>query len=247
MIALKTENDEFLWFDIVVSMNESNSRSATSFPVQSGGNISDHIANQNKQVSLTGVYVGNGFVKDVSTQDGASFTPTLVTPVTVDYNTPSSLQKLIPEGLASFIPLSTPKAVFDVEPQVTAEEKLSTLMQLWQSKEDITLVEINDKYRLITEIPNLVITSIQNNTSPDDGDSITVSVQFEEIRRVTLLTTQSPLVNVKDWRVVQQAAAAGARGTASSPSTAGDEESLLGPPAKKNTHLLNIVNGTPGA
>lgn len=248
MIALKTKNDEFLWFDVVMSMSESYSRSATSFPVQSGGAISDHIASQNQQISLTGVFTSSGFVKEISTIEGTTFEVQAVRPVTVNYNKPSLLQRLAPEGLSNLFHVATPVVEFEVEPQRSAEDKLEELLRIWKSKEDVTIIETDERNLLIKERPNLVITNIQKSLSPDDGDSLTLSLQFEEIRKVTLLVTQSPVVSVKDWRVVQQSAASGAKGTASGAAASDDEvPDLLGKKGKLNTHLLNYVEGTPGA
>lgn len=226
MIAIKTENDDILWFDAVVSYNEDYSRSVTSFPVQSGTTIADHIADENKRLSLAGLFTSVGFSSPIQGYGFDGFVDEVVDAVVVDYNSPSRLQKLLPEGFANILATTEPTVVMYTTQPESYKTKAQLLKEIWESKSFVSLIEIDEQGRLDKQVDSLVITSISFPEGPEDGDSLAVSLNFERVRVVRLLTANSPIVDVKDRNLVEKASAGVDKGTGSSGLFAPVEDAL---------------------
>lgn len=216
MIAIKTENDDILWFDAVVSYNEDYSRSVTAFPVQSGTTIADHIADENKRLSLAGLFTSVGFSTPIQGYGFEGFADEVVDAVVVDYNKPSPLQKLVPQGIANLISPSVPEVTVSTTPPKSYKTKVQFLKDIWESKSFVSLIEIDERGVLEKQTDDLVITNISFPEGADDGDSLSVSINFERVRVVTLLIANAPVVDVKDRNFVEKVSTGVDKGTGAS-------------------------------
>lgn len=212
-IALKIgdENSEvkgFIYLDAVTVYTKTLSGKVTSFPVDSGVNISDHFISSNPKFTIEGVISGadiSGISDQVKIGDEKPMNarPQPRTPTIIE---PSS------GGLLQFLPSVVKQFLTSPEPKVTTyatmntsapavEAFLDNLMSAtyynavdkrWRNKMTTTVLYEMAGKNFINAHTDLVITDVNRTETVDGGEALYLSISLEKIRKVTIDKTDMP-------------------------------------------------------
>lgn len=203
------EEQQFIYFDAVLSYNQNYSGQVTGHPVDGGFNITDAFIKQNPKFTLNAVITG----ADISTnvyllQDlNGNFpfnTNPAPTPVSVNSTDKSVLRKFIPSSIGQFLFDSSPDIrMQNTRVDVTAQTKefLINLMsglkfneKTQQFDPDIQVVSLYEYTgTFISKIlNNLVLTNTTFDERPETGDALYCNMSFEQVSFVTLKKTEIP-------------------------------------------------------
>lgn len=198
-----TRDNGLIYFDAITNYTRDFQVQVTSHPLANGTQITDHSIRQNPKYNISAVISG----VDISTWTSLIRDLEDVTPYNVYSNNPVQIDdspegfSFIPDTIGQFLQREEPDIVFDTTrtdftPQV--EERLINLMEgfiydvdnsLWKSNVQlVTLYELDGLVRK-KEIPNLVVTSLQFQESPESGDALVFSMSLEQITFKYVQTT----------------------------------------------------------
>lgn len=214
--AISWEADEiqaggFLYFDAVTSWDENYSGTATSHPIDSGSNITDHYVSNNPTFRMSAVISSTDISTSVGNiQNSNGDVPYNVEiepfPVTVVNSGDSLLTRFIPNVIGQFIPDRIPEVQMDVREGDSTEEIRSILTNLQSGRgfnlvsgkfetaiRPITLYETESLNLLGKKLPTgnsfLVITDMQFKEDVDSGYALYVDITFEQVSFTTLERT----------------------------------------------------------
>lgn len=215
-IALKIGDEEsqvkgFIYLDAVTVYTKSLSGKVTSFPVDSGVNISDHFISNNQKFSIEGV-VSNVDISGISDNISiGSDKPINAVPrpdSPTIYGQTQALQYL-PSSVKQFYQRSAPGVLADTESQSTTqiiESLLEELMRAtyyntadkrWRNKMTITTLYEMEGTNFRNAKTDLVITDVSINENPETGDGLFMSFTLEKVRFVSLANTEMPKLAAK--------------------------------------------------
>lgn len=203
-IALKIGNEDsqvqgFIYFDAVTVYTKNLSGKVTSFPVDSGVNISDHFIPSNQKFSIEGVisesdihgYSNSTRLNDDTAINARKF-PTAANISGLDSIAPSFLPAAVSQFLDSKNAVVTSDE-WDGANAPKVEALLTELMRgvyynqankKWRNKMiTTTLYEMNFKV-FVNAHTDLVITDISFREDADTGEGLTITMELEKIRMV---------------------------------------------------------------
>jgi hypothetical protein len=217
--ALKWEPDEiqaggFLFFDAVISHNQSYKGSITKHPISTGSSISDHYISENPTFTLSAVIADT----DISTlpfiladENGTTTQNTYAAPtgVSVESTDLSVLTKFIPNVIGQFLPDKLPEVKVDDARGNIIEYIRGMLISLLSGTSvnqttgatqpnirEVSLYE-TDKGTLVKRLPNspltsLVVTSLTFREDVNTGTALYFDMSFEQVTFVELKKTTLP-------------------------------------------------------
>lgn len=210
-IALKIGSEDsqiqgFIYLDAVTQYGRDFSGKVTSFPVDSGANISDHYIARNPKFTIRGVFssaditgmsskVLNNNVKPINARDK---------PRAVNITGQSKSLQFLPSAVSQFFERSSPQvnvadATANTLPLV--EMLLEELMagtyynqadNRWRNKMTGTVLYEMNGTNFAKSRTDLIITDVSFEEDPDSGDALIVSISLEKIRLVSLSVTDMP-------------------------------------------------------
>ena len=215
-IALKIGNDEsqvkgFIYLDAVTVYSKSLSGKVTSFPVDSGVNISDHFISNNQKFTIEGV-VSNVDISGISDSisiDGEKPINAVPRPDTPTIYGQTQALQYLPASARQFYERSVPGVLVDSESQSTTqiiEALLEELMRAtyynttdkrWRNKMTITTLYEMEGTNFRNAKTDLVITDVGINENPETGDALFLSISLEKVRFVSLANTEMPKLAAK--------------------------------------------------
>lgn len=210
-IALKIGDEDsqvkgFIYLDAVTTYTKNMSGKVTSFPVDSGVNISDHFISSNKKISFDGVITnvditGRSGMININGEKPLNSNPQ---PKSVQIESQDKSIKFLPSVVKEFFDKNIPAV--DTDKEVTnnipvIEGLLNELLSAnyynqadkkWRNKMTFTTLYEVDGINFVNAETNLVITDIVITETVDTGDSLQMSFSLEKIRLVTLDKTDMP-------------------------------------------------------
>lgn len=200
-IALKNENGDFIYFDVVTQYSQNFPSQVSQHPVDGSGVISDNAIKQNPRITISGMISGADFntnkpnlIAEDRTWLGVNNVVSITevaTPITVSYdNNPNNL---FPDVIGQFFTDSLPEinGINEVrEASYNERILLEKLKLFYESKLLLSLYEF-DSGVITNQISNLFITNISANES-SDGDALTINLTLEKIQISTLVAEEIP-------------------------------------------------------
>lgn len=215
-IALKIGNEDsqvkgFIYLDAVTAYTKTLGGKVTSFPVDSGVNISDHFISNNQKISFEGVVsdVDITGVSDLIEVDGDKPTNANPKPVTPELIGQQSVLQYLPSAVTQFFDKSQASVVTSSQSPTnipTIEAMLEDLLRAnyyneadkkWRNKMTFTTLYEMDGTNFVNAKTDLVITDVSIQENVDSGDALYMSFSLEKIRLVTLDKTDMPKKAVK--------------------------------------------------
>lgn len=212
-IALKIGNDEsqirgFIYLDAVTVYTKNLSGKVTSFPVDSGVDISDHFIPSNQKFAIEGVITESDVtgVSNTVELDGQKPLNARPRPGIVSINGAGSggLLSLLPDVISQFfdkgsVSVSSDSWQTSITPQV--EALLFELMsgvyynqvnKKWRNKMVTTvLYEMNGSF-FSNAHTDLVITDVSIREDAESGEALVLSLSLEKVRLVSIDQTDMP-------------------------------------------------------
>lgn len=210
-IALKIGNDDsqvkgFIYLDAVTSYTRNMGGKVTSFPLDSGVNISDHFIGNNRKFQLEGIITGADLtgLSDLVKIDNQKPMNARKQPQAATVEGPSGDLSFIPSGVSQFFQSKDVKVsgvqggTFSV-PEI--EELLSNLLtgsfynaaeKRWRNKMVTTVLYEMDGVNFANARTDLVITDVSIREDAETGDALFISMSLEKVRFVTLDKTEMP-------------------------------------------------------
>ena len=204
-IALKIGNENsqvqgFIYLDAVTRYEKDLSGKVTSFPVDSGVNISDHYIANNQKFSLEGV-ISNVDITGISDKiqiDGQKPINAVRKPIATAIAGQQSSLTFLPSAVKQFFERTNAAVVTDSEAQSTipaVELLFEELMKgvyynsadrRWRNKMTTTTLYEMSGSNFTNAKTDLVITNVSFSEDHDTGDSLKMNVSLEKVRFVTL-------------------------------------------------------------
>lgn len=210
-IALKIGNEEsqvrgFIYLDAVVSYTKTLSGKVTSFPVDSGVQISDHFISNNQKISFEAIVsdVDITGYSDLVQIDGEKPMNAHPRPAQPTITGQSSALQYLPSAARQFFERSEASVTAPSEAQNNSpavEALLTDLMRAtfyneadkkWRNKMTFTTLYEMSGTNFVNALTDLVITDVVFTETPDSGDALTMSFSLEKVRLVTLDKTEMP-------------------------------------------------------
>lgn len=241
--VIKTQNNDVILFDSILSFSESYQGSVTSSPVEDGTKISDNIITENVKLKLQGVVTDYNFwnpIKDAGNQKakgydyprayGNMIIDTQGQPETTDnVAIPQDYSGTDDEGIISV------KASMDIVKQ--------KLISIQRNKEFVTILGYNTdgKDSVVDKFDNCVFTDISFDVSPDSGYAIYPNISIEQVNVVRVRVTQASGDVITERKVANQAAGDAGKGN-QKPTNGKDEKPKAETKEELHKPLMNIVD-----
>lgn len=209
-IALKIGDEDsqvkgFIYFDAVTVYTKTLGGKVTSFPVDSGVNISDHFIVNNPKFTIEGVISGADIsgISDkvqINGEKPMNARPLPKTPLIEDEGT--GLLKFLPSALKQFVSSSDTKVSTFATMNTSApavEGFLDSLMsgtyynaadKRWRNKMTITTLYEMYGQNFSNAHTDLVITDVSRSETVENGEALFLSITLEKVRRVVLEKTE---------------------------------------------------------
>lgn len=208
-IALKIGNEDsqvqgFIYLDAVTRYDKDLSGKVTSFPVDSGANISDHYISNNPKFTLEGV------ISDVDITGGSALVSIENQKPLNSRGMPNTAQIVGQENALQFLP-SVVKQFFErSSSSVSVDSFTQTNIPIvemlfeelmrgtyynsadnrWRNKMTPTTLYEMDGSNFVSAKTDLIITNVGFSEDPDSGDALKISLTLEKVRFVTLEMTE---------------------------------------------------------
>lgn len=212
-IGIKTSTRDVYLFDAVSRFSETSSGSLSSHPIEGGLSIVDHVINENRTYTLTGLFSEDGFTPTMETYSAISSLEAngielfnilyrkVDEPVQVDYNQPSNLSKIIPEGLSNFVQAPTPTVELSSVDRRNLEELRQIFFDVKESSTTVDLVLFNDKGLVDRLIKGCVITNLSIEETPDTTGVLEITMSLEQ---PIIALLKSTVVESLTWKEIRQ-------------------------------------------
>lgn len=212
-IGIKTSANDVYLFDAVSRFSESSSGSLSSHPIEGGLSIVDHVINENRTYALAGIFSEDGFTPTMETYSAISSLEAngielfnilyrkVEEPVQVNYNQPSKLSKLVPEGLSNFLQAPVPKVEVSTVDRRNLEELRQIFFDIKESSTTVDLVLFNDRGFVDRLIKGCVITNLSIEETPETTGILEISMSLEQPIIAFLKTT---VVESLAWKEIRQ-------------------------------------------
>lgn len=190
--VIKTQNNDFILFDSILSFSESYQGSVTSHPVEDGSKISDNVITENLKIKIQGVVTDYNFWNPL--KDAAN-----VAVPGYDYNRTESMGRIDTDGnpTLSDEPVPSDYAGKDNDTNTSVKASMDVVQQrliaIQRGKEVVTVLGyiVREKDSLIVRYENCVITDLSFDTSPDGGYAIYPNISIEQVNVVKVKVTQA--------------------------------------------------------
>jgi len=211
--VIKTQNNDVILFDSILSFSESYQGSVTSHPVEDGTKISDNIVTENIKLKIQGVVSDYNFWNPLKDAANAAVpyynqgTPRFDSMGVIDSNlNPSFSDAQAPQDYAATKDNSSVKAAMFVV--------RDRLIRIQRDKELVTVLAYtltgNDSE--ITRYENCVITDLSFDTSPDSGYAIYPNISIEQVKTVKVKVVQANAEKIIPSTVAGQGSATDGKG-----------------------------------
>ena len=213
-IALKIGDKDsqvqgFIYLDAVTTYTKDMDGKVTSFPVDSGANISDHFISQNQKFTLEGVIsdVDITGLSDKVMVDGEKPINAKPQPTATRISGQQGALQYLPSAVKQFFERTDATVYSDASSQASipaVELLFEELMRgtyynsadnRWRNKMTTTTLYEMDGINFINAKTDLVITNVSITEDADSGDALYMSISLEKVRFVTLEMTD--VKNVK--------------------------------------------------
>lgn len=198
-----------VYFSAVTSYTKDHSGRVTEHPIEAGASISDHFISNNPKFSIEGVISSVDFSNIPSMVFlGDTLDPVennRPEPIPVSILDTSGLRRLIPGVVDQFIPVSVPTVTmeqpFPGSYKMSMENLFESIInglfynptrKRWENRMTTAILYELEGSQVTKPIPNLVMTSCRVSEDEESGDSLFVSMSFEQVRFVTLEKAEAP-------------------------------------------------------
>ena len=199
----------FIYLDAVTTYTKDMDGKVTSFPVDSGANISDHFISQNQKFTIEGVIsdVDLTGLSDKVTVDGEKPINAKPQPTATRISGQQSALQYLPSAVKQFFERAGATVASDAFSQASipaVELLFEELMRgtyynsadnRWRNKMTTTTLYEMDGVNFINAKTDLVITNVSITEDADSGDALYLSISLEKVRFATLEMTD--VKNVK--------------------------------------------------
>lgn len=197
-------DNNYIYFDVVLSENHKKSATITEHPVESGADIADHVRVALDEVTLEGfvsnnpIYTGSPFANNLSKLEQQSVT------LSYDENILAQLPVPVAAGFVEQVtsPLSTVTRRFTatvLAPSTPQDYVSNTLQVLDSLRQKAIIVSV---YCPNVTYQNMLIQNIQMTRDPESGLGAKFSVELKEIRIVKSSITDAPSPSIPTPRPV---------------------------------------------
>jgi len=215
--VIKTQNNDVILFDSILSFSESYQGSVTSHAVEDGSKISDNITTENLKLKIQGMVTDYNFWNPL--KDAAN-----VAVPGYDYNRTGALGLTDSNGspALSDAPVPSDYAGQDNDTNTSVKAAMDVVRQrlitIQRGKEIVTVLGyiVREKDSLIVKYENCVITDLSFDTSPDGGYAIYPNISIEQINVVKVKVTQAEADTIINSKLANQAAATDGKGVGNS-------------------------------
>lgn len=209
MLALKSQQGDLVFFDVVSRYSRGFQSQATEHPVDGSGVISDHVINRNPSITINGYITGADFnsLKPQELVDSDKETlglqsvvveGSVATPVQIDYdNNPTNL---FPDVIGQFFTDTRPQ-ISNISPSRGSEKDIFKVLKSYRdTKAQLTLYEfdtINGRDQIVETIPEgiseaLFITGLNIDETAEVGDALAFSMTLAVLRISSLVEEEIP-------------------------------------------------------
>lgn len=207
-IALKIGDKDsqvqgFIYLDAVTLYTKDLGGKVTSFPVDSGANISDHFISENTKVTIDGVIsdVDITGMSDKVMVDGEKALNAKPQPTATRVAGQQNALQYLPSAVKQFFERSGAAVASDAFSQASipaVEMLFKELMRgtyynsadnRWRNKMTPTVLYEMDGANFVNAETDLIITKVSFSEDADSGDALYVSLALEKVRFVTLEMT----------------------------------------------------------
>jgi hypothetical protein len=214
--VIKTQNNDVILFDSILSFSESYQGSVTSHPVEDGSKISDNVITENLKMKIQGVVTDYNFWNPL--KDAAN-----VAVPGYDYNRTSAMGLADSNGSPALSDAPIPNDYAGKDNEINTSVKASMdavrkrLIAIQRGKEIITVLAyiVREKDSLIESYENCVITDLSFDTSPDGGYAIYPNISIEQVNVVKVKVTQVDKDNITENKLANQAGGTAGKGNIS--------------------------------
>lgn len=214
--VIKTQNNDVILFDSILSFSESYQGSVTSHPVEDGSKISDNIITENLKIRIQGVVTDYNFWNPL--KDAAN-----VAVPGYDYNRTSSMGRVGTDGSPALSnePVPSDYAGKDNDTNTSVKASMDVVRQrlisIQRSKEIISVLGyiVREKDSLIVKYDNCVITDLSFDTSPDGGYAVYPNISIEQVNVVKVKVTQAEADKIIPTTVAGQGTGTAGKGNVS--------------------------------
>lgn len=212
-IAIKIGDDTtpvqgLIYLDATTSYGRSYSGKVSEYPMDSGVSISDHFISQNPRFSVEGYLSGvdlSGMSSKIRIGDSTPSNANSMPEALVVQERGGGLDTYMPSAVSQFVSEPTSVAVTGSIPgedslprtdelfiQLMSGLYYNTAENKWRNQMVLcVLYELEDANLKNARI-NLVMTGYKVNESPEDGDALHVTFDFEQVRFATIEKTDLP-------------------------------------------------------
>jgi hypothetical protein len=224
MIAIKSQEGDVVFFDVVTRYSQSFRSQLTQHPVDGAGTVSDHVVKQNPQVTLSGIISGADFNQSKPQnlseeqrnrlQVGASVIDPASIASIIEIKSEDGALNLLPGSVSQFTSNSVPTIENLSEGRGNEKDVFTLLKGYSDRKEAVNIYEFDDVgegMTIVDELPEkpsqrVYITNLSKDETAQQGDALTVNMTFQ-IATVTTLQEEEVPANMR--QDVQDQAATG--------------------------------------
>lgn len=242
-IALKIGSQDsqiqgFIYLDAVTRYGRDLSGKVTSFPVDSGANISDHFISNNPKFTLEGIISDvdiTGISDNVKLDDQKPMNAK-VKPFTPMITPQQDTLQFLPSAVKQFIDKTSPVVYLEKSSQTSIPAIQMLLVELmkgvyynsadnrWRNKMTATTLYEMEGSNFVNAHTDLVITNVGFEEDTETGDALKLSLSLEQIRLVNIDKTDMP--KLAKPTVQKKVASTAKKGTPDCPSGKTDTESV---------------------
>lgn len=198
-----------VYFSAVTSYTKDYSGRVTEHPIEAGASVSDHFISNNPKFTIEGVISSVDFsnipsmIRLGDTQDPVE--NNRAAPTEVSIIDTSGLRRLIPGVVDQFIPTSVPTVVMEQSFAGSYKMSMENLFEgiinglfynptrkRWENRMTTAVLYEMEGSQVSRPIPNVIMTSCRVNEDEESGDSLFLSMTFEQVRFVTLEKAEAP-------------------------------------------------------
>lgn len=223
-IAIKGHDGSLIWLDAVLEFSKQYQSQVTNHPVETGGNITDHVIEQNPKFRIRGVFTdadfntarpninltaaGDGIADEATYKSFLNNTPVYQTP-TISFGK-NPLVSLLPSSVTQFLGEDSPTVtVYESTKEFTADSCFAYLHEAFKLRKTVTVVyykptAYGDNMQIFDD---MIITGVSETLDPESGDARYPDITFE---KVTFATSQQ--TNVPKRAVAKAAASKKSKG-----------------------------------
>ena len=203
MIALKNENGDFIYLDVVTQYTQTFTSQISQHPVDGSGVVSDHVIKQNPKIQIVAQITGADFnysKPDLTAEDRNFIGVNQVVVSTdraslVEVSYENNAFNLLPDVAGQFFSDSIPEVQNLSEGRdASYSEKIlfEILKTFYKEKSKLTVYEFDNGGVDSNPTDNVFITNLSRNESAENGDGLLLNITLEQVTISNLLETEIP-------------------------------------------------------